>query len=545
MAFEPKKYNDIYESMRLQMKGVLSDFEIGSVTRTMFESFAYELGTLYQTMNAVYLSGFVDTAEGMHLDNVIAVLGIQRGLPDYAVGEVTFIRDRSNFDIVIPIGTLVATENRIEKGASTNEATDADKPKEVQRKLYKTIEPAELLKNDTSINVKVQALERGDGMDSEKDMIVVMPRPIVGIKSVKNENPVKLLGRQLETDDELRRRAKNVLLSSGKGDAAAIEKAVLALPEVLSVAVLDRLKQPTPEYGVVDVIVDTPDLEKIRVAVETAVNEVRAAGIYAEIKAVTLIELAGTIVVKPELIVLSADLKADVLNVLETFLRSLRMGQPLSLTKILKILGTIEGIEDIDLSNLKFVKATDNATIPPIDPKIVPKPAPNERFAIGMNEFEKKMKQDAIEKELATLATNKNVEKEAIEKKYASLKSNLESKKKELETKKQELDAKRKFELDWLEKNPPKIPLDTTKDAATTAKDAAIQAIEAAYALATFEHPTKIAELEKQLGDHENQKTGDLKNLAEKYKSKEEGKKGEMTKLEQAFKTRGLIITYN
>jgi uncharacterized phage protein gp47/JayE len=379
MAFEPKKYNDIYESMRLQMQGVVSDFEIGSVARTMFESFAYELGLLYQTMNAVYLSGFVDTAEGTHLDKVIAVLGIQRGLPDYSVGEVTFTRDKSNFDIVIPIGTLIATEKRVEK--VKDPATDANQQPEDNRKLYKTIEPAKLLQNETAITVKVQAIERGESMDTEKETIIVMPRPIVGIKSVHNENPIKLQGRQLETDDELRRRAKNALLSSGKGDAAAIENAVLELPEVLNVVVLDRLKQPNPEYGVIDVIVDTPDLEKIRTSVQTAVNKVRAAGIYVAVQAATLIELKGKITVTPESAVLSADLKAIVSNALETFLRRLRMGQPLSLNKILKVLGTIEGVEDIDLTHLKFVKKA-------VALEGFPVPAPNERFAIGSLEIE-------------------------------------------------------------------------------------------------------------------------------------------------------------
>ena len=115
MAFEPKKYNDIYEEMRERVSGILTDFEVGSVARTMFESFAYELGTMYQKMNLVYLSGFVDTAGGSHLDNVVAVLGIQRSLPDFAVGKVVFTRDKGNLEITIPVGTLVATEEKSEQ----------------------------------------------------------------------------------------------------------------------------------------------------------------------------------------------------------------------------------------------------------------------------------------------------------------------------------------------------------------------------------------------------------------------------------------------
>ena len=110
MAFEPKKFSELYEAMRSRT-AVLTDFEVGSVARTMFESFAYELGLLYQKMNLVYLSAFVDSAEGSHLDQVVATLGIQRSLPDFAVGEVVFLRDKGNTDITIPAGTLVATED--------------------------------------------------------------------------------------------------------------------------------------------------------------------------------------------------------------------------------------------------------------------------------------------------------------------------------------------------------------------------------------------------------------------------------------------------
>src|SRR4051794_27354352 len=175
MAFEPKKFNDLYESMRSRTT-ILTDLEVGSVTRTMYESFAYELGLLYQKMNLVYLSAFVDSAEGTNLDQVVAVLGIQRSLPQFAVGEVAFERDKGNADINIPLGTLVAT---------------VDTP-EQPKKVYQTIEAAVLAKDQSEITVKVQAVNRGEDQDSDLGSIVVMPRPIPGIKSVNNPQPVIL-----------------------------------------------------------------------------------------------------------------------------------------------------------------------------------------------------------------------------------------------------------------------------------------------------------------------------------------------------------------
>ena len=121
-------------------------------------------------MRLVYLSAFVDTAEGQQLDMVVSILGVTRGEPDFAEGVVTFQRDVGNEDITIPFGTLVATE---------------DTP-EAPKKVYQTVEPKTLLKDQTSTDLRVQALNRGETEVVPSGAIVVMPRPIPGIKSVVN-----------------------------------------------------------------------------------------------------------------------------------------------------------------------------------------------------------------------------------------------------------------------------------------------------------------------------------------------------------------------
>lgn len=223
MTFEVKKFSDIFEAMRNRTTAV-SDFEVGSVTRTIYESFAHEIALLYEKMNLVYLSAYVDTAEGRQLDQVVSVLGIQRGLPDFAVGVVSFIRDVGNDDINIPLGTLVATE---------------DTP-ELPKKVYQTFEAKTLPKDHTSVDIKVRAVERGEAQVTVAESITVMPRPISGIKSVINQDDVRFLGRRRETDAELRERAKNALISSGKASIIAIENTMLSLPGVKDVKVKEN-----------------------------------------------------------------------------------------------------------------------------------------------------------------------------------------------------------------------------------------------------------------------------------------------------------------
>ncbi|HRI59912.1 MAG TPA: baseplate J/gp47 family protein [Saprospiraceae bacterium] len=223
MAFEPKKFSELFDTMRGRSTA-FTDFEVGSVTRTLVESFAFELSALYEKMKLVYLAGFVDTAEGIQLDQVVAVLGITRNLPDYAEGEVTFTRDTGSSDILIPAGTLVATEDSEEK----------------PKKTYKTLEEKIMAASENEANVKIIAFERGDQEVTAAGTIIVMPRPIPGIKAVSNAEATRFLGKRRETDEQLRNRAKNALFQSGKATIGAIRNVLLSQPGIKDVLIKEN-----------------------------------------------------------------------------------------------------------------------------------------------------------------------------------------------------------------------------------------------------------------------------------------------------------------
>lgn len=227
MSFTPRKYKDIFDEMRA-MSQVVTDFEVGSVARTMYESFAYEMALLYEKMQLVYLSAYVDTATGNQLDQVVAVLGITRSQPDFAEGEITFAREGAGEEILIPTGTLIATEE-----SSTGE-----------KKVYQTSKEVTLAANRTSVTVQIRAVKRGEEFESAADTVVVMPRPVPGIKFVNNDAPIRLVGKRRETDEELRERAKNTLISSGKATIISIENALLSLSGVRDARVRENFHFP-------------------------------------------------------------------------------------------------------------------------------------------------------------------------------------------------------------------------------------------------------------------------------------------------------------
>lgn len=356
MAFEAKKFADIVTAMRQRAEagGVITDFEVGSVARTLVESFSYEIAQLYEQMRLVYLSAFVDTAEGQQLDMVVSILGITRGEPDFAEGVVTFQRDIGNEDILIPFGTLVATE---------------DTP-ESPKKVYQTIEPKTLPKDQTSIDVRAQALNRGESEVVPTGAIVVMPRPVPGIKAVVNNAGTTFTGKRRETDDELRERAKNVLISSGKASVIAIENALLSLPGVRDVRVIEHFDAEPPQYGLIDVFVDGIDFDdpdEVRRVRET-LDQVRAAGIFALLKAAVALEIESVFRIEVNAsLKLSAQERAafedSVRTQIEAYIETLKMGDPLLLSQITKSILSVSGVNDLQRFTLNVNRRKEDGTL--------------------------------------------------------------------------------------------------------------------------------------------------------------------------------------
>ena len=77
----------IYDDKDISFAGVVerllgfagrSGDAVGGVARTLLEAVARELAIFYATLDAAHRSGFLDTAEGIALDNVVAILGVRR-----------------------------------------------------------------------------------------------------------------------------------------------------------------------------------------------------------------------------------------------------------------------------------------------------------------------------------------------------------------------------------------------------------------------------------------------------------------------------------
>lgn len=354
MSFDKKSFLDIYNNMAADTRRrlpELTDFEEGSVVRSLYESFAYEMAVLYEQLDLVYQAGFVDTAENANLDRVVAALGIVRNEPDYATGGVTFERDKGlNEELVIPIGTLVTSEE--------------DEKKDPPKKAYLTIEEGRLTSGNTSVDVRIQAEERGKSMVGDAETVVVMPRPVPGIKSVTNKKPIRFLGRDRESDVELRQRAKQALLASGRASVTSIENALLGMSGVREVRVREDF--PTDSSpgtpGKIDVYVDGLTTQNAPVLRER-IDQVRAAGVYVVLKPAIAIHLEGVLQIEADTRI-SADerpkLEQDVANAIEGLIQQLGMGQSLLFSQLTSEILKVNGVRDVPNFQLTTYREDDS-----------------------------------------------------------------------------------------------------------------------------------------------------------------------------------------
>jgi uncharacterized phage protein gp47/JayE len=358
MTFEPKKFEEIYTNMvqKSQEKvPTLTDFQVGSVIRTMYESFAYEIGILYEQLNQVYLSAFIDSAEGSQLEMLVALLGIQRGLPDFAEGTVTFQRDLGTDIIEIPVGTLVTTE-------------DSEKS---PKKAYTTIESQIFPANSKTLDVKIQAVEPGEEQVTKEETINIMPLPVTGIKSVINKSPIQFTGKKTETDEELRKRAKIALISSGKASNIALENALLSQPSIKEVKLIERFNEPDKKYGLVDIFVDGVDFSnetKVQ-SLKNQIDKVRAAGVFVRLQSAIPVPIDAVfkIEINPGIKISEMERKTIEKSVEESiinYISQTKMGQPLLFSQLTRQILSVINVYNIERFEICTYVPIDNGSIP-------------------------------------------------------------------------------------------------------------------------------------------------------------------------------------
>lgn len=276
----------------LKSMGSRLDTNVGSIARTLAEAYAHEMAIYYGMLDLSHASGYLDTAEGGALDNVVAILGITRARAGRLTGHVELSRTSpAPEDIGIPVGFRIRGDSETETIPEV--ATSAE---------------AVLRRGETRVVVAVQEVEYDPKLASVTPLInpgnlTVMPRPLLGVEAVTNPGPLRRSSED-ESDAELRARARVALR---EGEAGTLESIAAAVRKEGVRQVTVREPQDG-RAGVVEVVVGDPDFASSPAtikAVEEAIREVKPAGIRVRLL------YAKTVYFQPRFAVEPADPRLD------------------------------------------------------------------------------------------------------------------------------------------------------------------------------------------------------------------------------------------
>ena len=203
-----KRYIDVLHTMEERAKELFGE-NINLTERSPLGLFlrvtAWSIGIVWQVVEDVYNSAFVDTAEGHNLDRVALYIGITRRSAVRATGTITFTGDNNT---VIEEGFLAETEDGIQ---------------------FTTTEEVTIVTGTAEAEIK--AVEPGTTGNVPAGTITEIVNPIEGLDSITNAVGTEG-GRNKETDAELRER---YILSVSKGGASTIDSIRASLLDITSV----------------------------------------------------------------------------------------------------------------------------------------------------------------------------------------------------------------------------------------------------------------------------------------------------------------------
>lgn len=391
------------EGTRLEIETVwrepasgLTDFNPGSVAGTLLRAVARELAVMHGQMDEAYRRAFIDDATGVALDNVVALLGVQRKPAQPARGFVTFSRRKAAANPVpIPAGTRVA-DRAGRSFVTVDDAQIRTAAEEVVVPSGTSLRVSELvgavigvwpkaLNPDTtpplplappapgappgdarvvrlaaavppgtelrvrykplSVRVAVVAQQAGPDGNVNAASLTLMPTPPRDVDAVSNDDATTG-GQVAEADDRLRERAKHALERAGNATLNAIRFAVLQVQGVQGVEVVDHQRDDSIPLGELRVRYAGPESDDLHDAVTAAVNASRAAGVMARVEKITTVSVSGTFYLVPAETP-DAAAPAAFVAAAGALMNGLQIAQPLSLRKLQAISYTLPGLADL------------------------------------------------------------------------------------------------------------------------------------------------------------------------------------------------------
>lgn len=264
MSITVKEFDSMVEDVlrRITNSTNISNINPGSVIRTIVEALLAEQDIQYYQIDQIFNGMNIDKATGEDLDNLVKILGVVRKEATKCTAWLTFGRSSTYpMDIPIPLGSTVSTQ------------ADADGN---IIEFVVTQERAFLPAGNREVDVLCTAKTAGN-IYIPQDTINVMNSPILNIEYVYNSGDI-FGGSDVESDDDLRKRAKDSLSFIGRGTTSSLEMAVRSIDGIQDVICMDMNRG----VGTADIVIVTasmPPSQAIVDQVSEVIRNTKSAGI--------------------------------------------------------------------------------------------------------------------------------------------------------------------------------------------------------------------------------------------------------------------------
>lgn len=249
-------YNEIldaYERRAKELFGSGINLTARSPLGIFLRIYAWVTGKLWQVSEDIYNAGYIDTAVGVSLYRLGAVIGLRPLSAAKAVGELTIT---GTAGVTVPAGFIVSATNNSRFVVLAEGVIGAG----------------------GTVTVPAQAYETGPDGNVAAGAIATIVTPITGITAVSNAAAFAG-GRVRETDAEFRARYYRSVQSAGGANEDAIRDEILAVTGVTAVTVYSNTtaaqdSDGLPPHSIECVVSGGQDL-----AVGQAIHRRKAAGI--------------------------------------------------------------------------------------------------------------------------------------------------------------------------------------------------------------------------------------------------------------------------
>lgn len=227
---------------------VLTDFEVGSILRSVTESAASVVVWLESLILLLLQTTRLSSSTGTDVDTFLADFGQTRIAADPATGHVTFARFTPTMQAVIAVGALVQTADGTQQFQVIADTTQA---------AFDPTQNAYVIPPGTaSISATVQAITAGAAGNVSENSITVIAQALTYVDTVTNPAAFTS-GSDAQTDAQARAGFQTYISSLSKATKAAITNAVLSLQVGVSCTLVENFAyngtyQPGYFYAVVD-----------------------------------------------------------------------------------------------------------------------------------------------------------------------------------------------------------------------------------------------------------------------------------------------------